>query len=266
MTFASSCITCGAWFLTNSAHINRALEQRYCSRSCQADNLSAQKRRRVRRTCRRCGADFEVCENRAARGGIYCSATCSHAGRRMPRANCETCNRPCSRPEQRFCSSSCVKRKARIVYAGTCSHCGDWFLARSSSAMFCDRHCSGKGRFRRHSTACAHCGRLFVAAPSRQRTFCSRPCADLARKRSLVPCLICGTKIVPQHRGSYRTGTPRIKTYCSAACAGLAKAKRYNVAGQPMTLREIASVTGKSINSAAHLVARRRFRCLGRGR
>lgn len=77
-----------------------------------------------------------------------------------------------------------------------CLACGNEFLVlpyRKYSAKFCSRKC--KHAFNRTNKKCLFCSRLFVTANYLGRRYCSRKCADEAKKKRIAKtCLICGKK------------------------------------------------------------------------
>ena len=107
-------------------------------------------------TCRHCGEEFlaEPCHKRK-----FCSRACAFAGR-APRS--------------------------RTVYSHTCSACGQRFETATRTRKYCSPGCTAAGLRRRATTSCPICGNKITDAPCHARKFCSKSCADQARRQGTI--------------------------------------------------------------------------------
>jgi len=118
--------------------------QTYCSRKCMhadpeyAARVGASRRRRVVKTCRGCGVEFDVPVGTAHRYN-YCTRGCSNNARSRGAAcgRCGAAFRHSQTQTRRYCSETC--RRPPIVIA--CEHCGDEFRV-VPSAVARKRYCS----------------------------------------------------------------------------------------------------------------------------
>ena len=98
-----------------------------------------------------------------------------------------------------------------------CGYCGAQYRPRKYRANpYCSRACANKARRIRTSRTCSACGYKFM--PPRNhggQKFCSCECRDDARRtRRAVPCLVCGKLVI-------RTaGRANRNVYCSHSCQG----------------------------------------------
>lgn len=95
-----------------------------------------------------------------------------------------------------------------------CLICGNEFCVpkhRKDSAIFCSRKC--KHAFGRTNKKCLFCSKSFESAKWLNKDYCSRKCADEAKKKRIIKiCEICGKEYEVQ---TYRV---KISKYCSTKC------------------------------------------------
>lgn len=146
--------------------------RRFCSRQCNAINLSRTKRRRVMLACKYCGTEFEVVPAIAERGRQFCSIECFEKYRQENGAKqtvpCSWCGNPLElypcRMEQfehHFCSRSCEAEWHKSLTGQKhpnwsqvrrrCKTCGKIFYRKRShvkrfGGKYCSLSCAGKAR------------------------------------------------------------------------------------------------------------------------
>lgn len=101
---------------------------------------------------------------------------------------CATCGKPCWGKRCRGCGWAKAKPQSRA-----CAECGAEFTPTDDKARLCSRKCIGKSVGRKLQTTpkrvCDVCGAEFVrraGGTGKQPRFCSRLCADEARRMGLV--------------------------------------------------------------------------------
>lgn len=156
-----SCVKCGTEFYT-------VRKQKYCSLKCYKSTLP------LHTMCRNCGKDTGYVE------GVYCSATCSSAGRRIHSIGhpCLTCGEPVSEAGGKYCSRACSsasQRKVKILSA--CPQCGVMAAIRKDR-KFCSMECAAAAR-----AATRHC-KICGTQVNTRRLLCSDECAKAARQSS----------------------------------------------------------------------------------
>jgi len=78
-------------------------------------------------------------------------------------------------------------KRSRERVEKVCEHCGEHFTilatrARRGKGRFCSRPCANLGRRKVGERTCAQCKELFHRPPSEMGAFCSKQCADASRR------------------------------------------------------------------------------------
>lgn len=169
-----------------------------------------------RRYCQKCGKRIPD-ERRHSRGGRqtrFCSFECKDAdwhqrahasGERLDRARWEAemaarredRKRPCAHcgtiftprsPEREHCSPACAgaaRRGEKRLAARECPQCHATFIPKTGRAKYCSTECANDAKRREdgRDRVCGHCSARFrVSKPADPKRFCSRTCAQRARR------------------------------------------------------------------------------------
>jgi len=221
--------------------------QMYCSMYCSMKYVHEQRHResvvKRTRTCEACGKEF-VMRSMSGKGnrgevneGRFCSKKCYGvwlSGQGKPKS----CN----------------------VYSYVCDVCGKIFVARAKNGRLCSDECRAEGARRRaykrdsakkelKERKCKECWKVFIPEyGNKHREFCSDICARRyvnkinsghARERAhklgvyyeyVNPikvfqrdgwrCQLCGKKLSPKHRGTYKDDAPELDHIIPWACGG----------------------------------------------
>lgn len=161
---------------------------------------------RIKKSCRRCGADIFVKQSHAKTEGIYCSRLCqaedyrirfqggnnphfSNASHRV----CENCGRDYSsyQKKSRFCSVAC--RSSSTVWRQEMSEISSQIAAKKPKVIHAKQRFLPLRADNRKNHVCIICDSRFRSHKEIQDT-CSRTCANRLRYRDspLYPCAVCG--------------------------------------------------------------------------
>ncbi|GAA2819674.1 DUF559 domain-containing protein [Streptomyces showdoensis] len=181
---ARRCAQCGAEFFPKTPNNPvGTLRGRFCSKTCSG----LAQRTRVARSCRQCGAGFEVKVSRVGSGrGQYCGRTCQAIAEGTEERSCLSCGssfRAVRSVVEKgwglYCSQACTARRV----ACTCRVCGAAFTVKESVAAegggtYCSDGCRSIGARRRVGKRCPVCEVEFEVPASlgRVRRTCSRTC------------------------------------------------------------------------------------------
>jgi HNH endonuclease len=148
MDHSAICANCGTTYTRN-----RPIRGTTCSKTCSA---AFHRRRRETRTCKACGASFEV---KPASNAQFCSISCfngspyHHHGRTSKSpliVACERCGKQFRRHNghinQRFCSVTCVRDSRPSPRTFFCKHCGKNVTQKlgQKDKQFCSVSCARK--------------------------------------------------------------------------------------------------------------------------
>lgn len=232
----SKCEYCGKEFKPS----HRA--QKYCSLACsgmahRGGGIRGEKARKRRtRICETCGKEF-VMHSMSGKGnrgevneGRFCSYKCRGVWQHSLLGKAKNIFPSC------------------IVYFVKCSICGKMFTARSKATRLCSDECKAEDSRQRSykidstkkalsERKCKQCGKLFTSEyGDKRRSYCSDIClrrntkdSRKARikakdngvyyeyinpmkvfKRDGWRCQLCGKKLSPKHRGTYRDDAPEL--------------------------------------------------------
>lgn len=178
-----TCAQCGTEFRPkNATNPAGSLKGKFCSKTCSG----LAQRTRVPRTCRECGAQFEIKPSRAEKGrGSYCSKACQTRAEGEDRT-CQGCGTSFRAPRSvidrgwgSFCSQPCTSRRV----TRTCRICGTGFAVKQSVAdagggTYCSDACRYLGKRDQVRKTCEGCGAQFTVPISlgEKRRTCSRAC------------------------------------------------------------------------------------------
>lgn len=133
---------------------------------------------------------------------------------------CATCGKPCWGKRCRSCGWAKARPQSRA-----CAECGAEFTPTDDKARLCSRKCIGKSVGRKLQTTprrvCDVCGAEFVRRPTgtgKRPRFCSRLCADEARRSGLVKTGQRPTQPKPQKSPRSRIYAKTCKVCGNAFC------------------------------------------------
>lgn len=139
---------------------------------------------------------------------------------------CATCGEPCWGKRCRGCRVRTKPTKQ------ICVECGAEFMPTNTTARLCSRKCIGQSVGRKLQTTpkrvCEVCGAGFVRRPTgtgKQPRFCSRPCADKARRSGLTETRRKPKKPKPPPAPKSRVYFPECAVCGQAFCARSSRAK-----------------------------------------
>jgi len=219
------CLNCGI-------ELTRKTQTKYCSVDCQKQDRSKRAQKRRARVCETCGREFimRCLSGKGKRGevkeGRFCSVKCRGIWKSSTKQVFPSCN----------------------VYFVACDVCGKMFTARYKSTRLCSDECKAEDARRTvykidsakktlRERKCKQCGKLFAPKyGDKRRSYCSDIClrrntkdSRKARikagdngvyyehvnpmkvfKRDGWRCQLCGKKLNPKHRGTYRDDAPEL--------------------------------------------------------
>jgi len=223
--------------------------QIYCSKKCVDEQRHRESVVKRTRTCEVCGKEF-VMRSMSGKGnrgevneGRFCSNKCRGEWQAKQRNGCIS-------PEDPFKKKHGFKEGAYCrLYIGRCSHCGELFIRRKNTTRkFCSKECILANMRQEYKSKwvppkpfkCQWCGKLHQPKYGEHSTvYCSETCRQRARRmlyytsnnsylrenaerngekfkaitvllRDGWRCQLCGKKLNPKHRGTYRDDAPEL--------------------------------------------------------
>lgn len=109
-----------------------------------------------------------------------------------------------------------------------CTQCNKEFFGYNETTRFCSKACYGQSLMHRDTIICPTCGKLVTVRFGRK--FCSRPCADAARRGVILRKITYGTCPVCNKSFEIRGK----QKFCSRQCAaiGMNRPKHHNISEQ----------------------------------
>lgn len=159
----------------------------------------------------------------------FCSRACYLAAKTLkPKIHCKECGvcisgSNCRATANSRCNS-CFKARGRTIAKCRCGR------DRSPEAEQC-WECYGRNRAAK-VIECAACGK--VSSRGRWK-YCSRKCYNSVRAPAPRSCKFCSAAFVPR--------SPRIR-FCSKSCSAAVRKTYVRIFDVPLTLRELAQVSG----------------------
>lgn len=172
----------------------------------------------------------------------------------VARGLCTKCRRPAV-PGKNQCPACARKhrdrealRKATFTEAGsvTCVRCGDLIVGYPSEVVsreFCGIPCATRANGEKRALPVSPCRTCHSPCPRPGMSFCSRDCWRSGNGLNHRPtkkfrCIACGGEICDYSRD---------RKVCSAKCNGLARSRKVEILGVPLTARELAGLAGTTV-------------------
>lgn len=182
-----ACIVCNTEFRPT----NRYRPQTTCSKKCRYERVRQLRRDKSthEKTCPICGKAWRQPNSHS--GVKTCSIECG-AKYRSKKADreCEQCGKPHLMSEgQKYCSLKCVGAAKRLRaknerVTAACKNCGSRFeQCKPKPRKYCSRECANTARrITRVKTACKTCGKKFEQYENSNQKYCCRRCFHTAAK------------------------------------------------------------------------------------